>query len=112
VEVNVGASAPNPDQRTFCKKSFGISKTFAKIKWCVCAKVLRIFKGLFQKPLEARSPHAVPTYNDKLKNADFSAFFVSIISRGYPPQTLTKGLFAKSSLESQKLRQNKVVFSV
>ena len=102
VEVNVGASAPNPNQRTFCKKSFGISKTFAKIKWCVCAKVLRIFKGLFQKPLEARSPHAVPTYNDKLKNADFSAFFVSIISRGYPPQTRTQETFREKFLGTSK----------
>ena len=38
--LSVGASAPNPDQRTFFKKSFGISKTFVKIKWCVLREVL------------------------------------------------------------------------
>ena len=74
VAVNVGASAPNPDQRTFCKKSFGISKTFAKIKWCVCAKVLRIFKGLFQKPLEARLGTQFQLLM-KNKKRGFSAFF-------------------------------------
>ena len=34
-----------------------------------------------------------------------------IISRGYTPQTLTKGLFVKSPLEPQKLRKNKLVYS-
>ena len=38
--LNVGASAPNPDQRTFWKKSFGISKTFAKIKRYIRREVL------------------------------------------------------------------------
>ena len=38
--LSVGASAPNPDQRTFCKKSFGISKTFAKVKWCFRWEIL------------------------------------------------------------------------
>ena len=32
--LNVGASAPNLDQGTFCKKSLGISKTFDKMKLC------------------------------------------------------------------------------
>ena len=31
---NVGAFAPNPNQGTFCKKSLGTSKTFAKTEWC------------------------------------------------------------------------------
>ena len=35
---NVGAFAPNPDQGTFCKKSLGTSKTFAKTEGCVLGK--------------------------------------------------------------------------
>ena len=39
-------------------------------------EVFEDFQGAFyKKPLEARPPHAVPTYPDKIKNADFSAFF-------------------------------------
>ena len=45
------------------------------MKWCIRVKVLRIFKGLFQKSLKARFGTAVPTVDDKIKNADFSAFF-------------------------------------
>ena len=36
----LGLSAPNPDQRTFREKSFGISKAFAKIKWYVRQEIL------------------------------------------------------------------------
>ena len=40
VRYQLGLPPPNPDQRTFCKKSFGISKTFAKVKWCFRWEIL------------------------------------------------------------------------
>ena len=40
------------------------------------AKVLRIFKGLFQKPLKARFGTAVPTFSDKLKKHGDAVLFV------------------------------------
>jgi len=40
VALSVGASAPNPDQRTFREKSLGTSKAFAKINVCVLSEVL------------------------------------------------------------------------
>ena len=62
--LNVGASAPNPDAKDFSGKVLWNLKSFAKIKWCIRGKVLRIFKGLFQKHLKARFGTAVPTIDD------------------------------------------------
>jgi len=46
--------------------SFGISKIFAKIKWCSWCEVFEDFQGTFyKKSLEARFGTAVPTYYDK-----------------------------------------------
>ena len=54
-------------------------------------KVCADFQGAFyKKPLEARFGTAVPTYFDNIKNADFSAFFVVVISRGFRPKPRTK----------------------
>ena len=109
----LGLSAPNPNQRTFREKSFGISKAFAKVKWCVCTKVLRIFKELFQKLLKARFGTAVPTYYEKLKTRIYPRFFCVALSVGaIRPKPRPKKLFGKSFLELQKLFQNKAVCSV
>ena len=45
-------------------------------------KVLRIFKGLFQKPLKARFGTAVPTYYDKLKKRGFLRVFSCALNVG------------------------------
>ena len=74
-------------------------------------KVLRIFKELFQKLLKARFGTAVPTVDEKIKNAE-NPRFLGIVSWGICPKPCHKGLFVKSPLESQKLRQNEVVISV
>ena len=71
----LGLSAPNPDTKDFSGKVLWNLKSFAKINCVVGMKVLRIFKGLFQKPLKARFGTAVPTYYEKIKNAEKSAFF-------------------------------------
>ena len=71
-------------------------------------KVLRIFKGLFQKPLKERFGTAVPTYYDKLKKHGIAVLFVCVECWGFRPKPGHKGLFGKSPLESQKLRQNKI----
>ena len=53
--LSVGASAPNPDTRNFSEKSFlELQKLSLKLSGVFGAKVLRIFKELFQKFLEAR----------------------------------------------------------
>ena len=48
---------------------------------------------------------AVPTVDDKLKNADFSAFLCERYQSGLPPKLGHKKLFEKSFLELQKLSQ-------
>ena len=66
-------------------------------------KVFADFQGAFyKKPLEARFGTAVPTVDEKIKNADFSAFFVSDISRGCPPQTPTHRTFREKSFGISK----------
>ena len=72
-------------------------------------KFCGFLRGFFKSPLKRRFGTAVPTVDDKLKNADFSAFFVCIISWGFRPKPGHKKLFEKSFLELQKLRQNEVV---
>ena len=54
-------------QRTFREKSLGTSKASSKRSGVFGAKVLRIFKGLFQKPLKARFGTAVPTHSDNIQ---------------------------------------------
>ena len=75
VRYQLGLPPWDPDQRTFCKKSFGISKTFAKIKWCFRCEVLWL------------------------------TFLRKKGKLGRPPQTRTQRTFVKSPLESQKLSQ-------
>ena len=55
LSLSVGASAPNPDARNFSEKSFlELQKLSPKLSGAFGAKVLRIFKELLQKFLEAR----------------------------------------------------------
>ena len=55
-------------------------------------KVLRIFKELFQKFLEARFGTAVPTYYDKIKKRGIAAFFCTRYQLGLSaPNPDTKG---------------------
>ena len=75
VRYQLGRPPQTPDQRTFCKKSFGISKTFTKIKWCFRCEVLWL------------------------------TFLRKKGKLGRPPQTRTQRTFAKSPLESQKFSQ-------
>ena len=77
--------------------SFGISKSFAKMKWCIGAKVLGIFKGLFQKSLKARFGTAVPTCFANIKKHGIAVLFVLIECWGYPPQTRTQRTFLEKS---------------
>jgi len=65
-------------------------------------KVLGIFKGLFQKSLEARFGTAVPTYNEKIKTRITARFCVSIKCWGYPPQTPTQETFREKFLGTSK----------
>ena len=59
---------------------------------------MRIFKGLFQKPLEARFGTAVPTFSDNKKTRRNPRFFrLRIISWGCPPQTPTQRTFREKS---------------
>ena len=69
------------------------------------AKVLRIFKGLFQKPLKVRFGTAVPTYYEKIKNAAMPRFFVCVVSCGCPPQTPTQETFREKFLGTSKASQ-------
>ena len=110
--LSVGAIRPNPRaQRTFREKSFGIPKAFTKMKCCFGGKVFANFQGAFyKKPLEARSPHAVPTYNEKIKTRRNPRFLRASNVGAIRPKPRHKGLFGKSPLESQKLRPNKVMF--
>jgi len=69
-------------------------------------------RDFFKSPLKRRFGTAVPIYFDKIKKHGVAVLFVRIISWGVCPKPGHKGLFEKSPLESQKLRQNKVVCSV
>ncbi len=73
VHLMLGHPPQTPDQRTFCKKSFGISKTFTKINLCVRCEVLWL------------------------------AFLSRKVSWGFRPKPRHKKLFVKSFLELQKL---------
>ena len=97
-------------QRTFCKKSLGTSKASSKRSGVFGAKVLRIFKGLFQKPLKARFGTQFQLLTTIKKTRHCRVFSCKRYQLGHLPQTLTKGLFVKSPLESQKLHKNKVVY--
>ena len=66
---------------------------------------MRIFKGLFTKSLlkqglERQFQHIM---TKKIKSAAFAVLFCVRYQLGRLPQNLTKGLFVKSPLESQKL---------
>ena len=63
-------------------KSFEI---FARIKYDNDVKVLRIFKGLFQKSLKARSPHGSSNNYDKIKKHGIAVLFVCIECWGVAP---------------------------
>ena len=79
----MGLSTPNPDTKDFSRKVLWNLKSFAKVKWCVRCEVL-VSTFLRQK----------------------WALLVGAIH----PKPRHKGLFEKSPLESQKLRQSKVVY--
>ena len=106
----LGLSAPNPDQGTFREKSLGTSKASSKRSGVFGAKVLRIFKGLFQKPLKARFGTQFQLLTTIKKTRHCRVFSCKRYQLGHLPQTMTKGLFVKSPLESQKLHKNKVVY--
>ena len=75
-------------------------------------KFCGFLRGFFKSPLKQGPLTAVPTYFDKIKNADVSAFFVCALNVGaVRPKPGHKGLFVKSPLESQKLCQDKLVCS-
>ena len=70
-------------QSTFREKSFGISKAFAKIKWCVRWEILWL------------------------------TFLIRKVSWGCPPQTRTQRTFREKYFGISKAsRQNKVAYSV
>ena len=72
---------------------------------------MRIFKGLFRgKPLKARFPHAVPTYYEKRKNADFSAFFCALSVGASAPNPDTRNFSRKVSWNFKSFRQSEVLF--
>ena len=104
----LGLSAPTPDQGTFREKSLGTSKASSKRSGVFGAKVLRIFKGLFQKPLKARFGTQFQLLTT-IKKTRHCRVFLCSLSVGASPQTMTKGLFVKSPLESQKLHKNKAI---
>ena len=97
-------------QRTFREKSLGTSKASSKRSGVFGAKVLRIFKGLFQKPLKARFGTQFQLLTTIKKTRHCRVSSCKRYQLGHLPQTLTKGLFVKSPLESQKLHKNKVVY--
>ena len=72
--LNVGAFAPNPDQRTFREKSFGISKAFTKIKLRFGAKFLCL--PFSERKVRKEVWNAVPTYLDKLKKHGIAVLFM------------------------------------
>ena len=110
--VSWGYLPQTPTQRTFREKSFGISKALLKQSDMFGGKFLRIFKGLFTKSPLKQGLERSSNILRQNKNADFSAFFVFVVSWGFCPKPRHKGLFVKSPLEPQKLYQNKVVYSV
>ena len=73
-------------------------------------RCVRIFKGLFQKPLKARFGTQFQLLTTIKKTRQCRVFCVSTECWGVCPQPRHKGLFVKSPLEPQKLHQNKVVY--
>jgi len=110
--VSWGCLPQTPTQRTFREKSFGNSKAFAKVNWCVFRKVFADFQGAFyKKPLEARFGTQFQLLM-KNKKHGVAVFFVCIVSWGVCPKPGHKKLFSKSFLELQKLRQSKLMYFV
>ena len=108
--ISWGVCPKTLTQRTFREKSLGTSKASSKLSGVFGAKVLRIFKGLFQKPLKARFGTQFQLLTTIKKTRHCRVFSCKRYQLGHLPQTLTKGLFVKSPLESQKLHKNKVVY--
>ena len=65
----------------------------------------------YKKPKARTRKVLIRMYNIK-KHGLYRAFCVIIISWGVCPKPRHKGLFGKSPLESQKFRQNKVIWSM
>ena len=108
--LNVGAICPKPGHKGLFVKSPLESQKLHQSKVMGGAKVLRIFKGLFQKPLKARFGTQFQLLTTIKKTRHCRVFSCKRYQLGHLPQTLTKGLFVKSPLESQKLHKNKVVY--
>ena len=67
------------------------------------AKVLKIFKGLFQKSLEAEARNGSSDISEQIKKTRHCRVFcVCIISWGCPPQTRTQRTFCKKSFGISK----------
>ena len=74
-------------------------------------RCVRIFKGLFTKSPLKQGPLTQFQHILTIKKRGEIRVFVCIVSWGFRRGTPTKGLFVKSPLEAQKLRQSKVVYS-
>ena len=108
--LSVGAIRP-PTQRTFREKSFGISKAFQnKVVYFEQSsfahlspkeRCVRIFKGLFQKLLEARfgTQFQLLTTNKKARQC---RAFLYALNVGASPQTLTQRTFREKSFGISK----------
>ena len=108
-----GLPPPNPTQRTFREKSFGISKAFQnKVVYFEQSSLahlspkercVRIFKGIFQKLLEARFGTQFQHIINFKKRGFLRVFLCSLNVGAIRPKPRRKKLFEKSFFELQKL---------
>ena len=100
--VSWGCLPQTPTQRTFREKSFGNSKAFAKVNWCVFRKVFADFQGAFyKKPLEARFGTQFQLLM-KNKKHGVAVFFCVYCQLGRLPQTRTQETFLEKFLGTSK----------
>ena len=88
--VSWGVCTKTLTQRTFREKSLGTSKASSKRSGVFGAKVLRIFKGLFQKPLKARFGTQFQLLTTIKKTRQCRVFSCKRYQLGRLPQTLTR----------------------